>query len=195
MKDQLGLIALIATLLLAACNTVPIPRVEQEKPAPAPALKPVDWNALPGWADDDLKPAMDVFLQSCTVLKNRLPWRETCAQASALQGQRADALRQFFESRFVPHQITNADGSEEGLITGYYEPLLKGSRSPSERYRYPLYATPDELLVIDLSEVYPELKGMRLRGRLAGRKVVPYYSRSQIVADPRLLRGNELLWV
>ena len=195
MKDQLGLIALIATFLLAACNTVPTPRVEQEKAAPVPVLKPVAWNELTGWADDDLRPAMEGFLQSCAVLKNRAPWQESCTRAGALQGQDADTLRQFFESRFIPHQITNADGSHEGLITGYYEPLLKGSRNPGGRYRYPLYATPDELLVIDLSEVYPELKSMRLRGRLAGRKVVPYYSRSQIAADPGLLQGSELLWV
>ena len=51
--------------------------------------------------------------------------------------------------RFVPHQVLNPDGGVEGLITGYYEPLLKGSRRQSKRFRYPLYTTPDELLVID----------------------------------------------
>lgn len=196
MKDQLVPVALIALFLLGACNVVPTPRVVQEKPEVAvPALKPVDWNALAGWTDDDIRPALDVFLQSCAVLRNRLPWQETCTQASAMQGRDVETLRRFFESRFVPHQITNPDGSDEGLITGYYEPLLKGSRKPGGRYRHPLYATPDELLVVDLSTVYPELKNMRLRGRLEGRKVVPYYSRSQIVSDPRRLQGNELLWV
>ena len=104
-------------------------------------------------------------------------------------------LRQFFESRFVPHQVLNSDGSGDGLITGYYEPLLKGSRKQSTRYRYPLYTTPDELLVVDLGEIYPELKNMRLRGRLQGRKVVPYYSRSEIERNPAPLQGKELLWV
>ncbi len=101
-----------------------------------------------------------------------------------MQGQDGAALRKFFQSRFVPHQVLNSDGSGDGLITGYYEPLLKGSRKQSRRYRFPLYTTPDELLVIDLSEVYPELKNMRLRGRLQGRKVVPYYSRSDIAGNP-----------
>ena len=75
-----------------------------------------------------------------------------------MRGQNGDALRRFFQSRFVPHQVLNSDGSGDGLITGYYEPLLKGSRTRSGRYRFPLYTTPDELLVVDLSAVYPELK-------------------------------------
>lgn len=108
-------------------------------------------------------------------------------------------LRQFFESRFVPHQVVNADGSIDGLITGYYEPLLRGSREPSRRYPYPLYAIPDDLLVVDLSAVYPELKNMRLRGRLQGRKVVPYYSRAEIDGGVNhgtaSLQGRELVWV
>ncbi len=116
-------------------------------------------------------------------------------QADTIRGQDSATLRQFFESRFVPHQVLNSDGSGDGLITGYYEPLLKGSRKQSKRYRFPLYTTPDELLVVDLSEVYPELKNMRLRGRLQGRKVVPYYSRSEIERNPAPLQGKELLWV
>ena len=204
MKDQLAAIAGVALLLLNACNIVPTPRVASEKPtvptaSPAPSftpvLKPTGWNALTGWTDDDILPALDAFLQSCTVLKKQPLWQETCTQADSMRGQNADVLRQFFESRFVPHQVLNPDGSDNGLITGYYEPLLKGSRKQSRRYRYPLYATPDELLVVDLSEVYPELKNMRLRGRLQGRKIVPYYSRSEISNNPAPLQGKELFWV
>ncbi len=202
MKDQSALLAVAALLLLNACTTVsttPTPPVAMETPvAPTslvPMLKPTDWNSLTGWGEDDILPAWDAFLRSCAVLKNQPLWGETCIQAAALRGQNSAMLRKFFESRFVPHQVLNSDGSDDGLITGYYEPLLKGSRKQSKRYRYPLYNTPDELLVVDLSEIYPELKNMRLRGRLQGRKIVPYYSRSDIVSNPAPLQGRELLWV
>jgi len=206
MKNQLSFAAAAALLLLNACTTTPPPsaRVLPEKPAasapqegPAPivVLKPAYWNAVTGWADDDIQPAWDAFLRSCVVLKNQPLWQEACAQADSIRGRSGDALRQFFESRFVPHQVLNPDGSGEGLITGYYEPLLKGSRKQSRRYRYPIYTIPDELLVIDLATVYPELKNMRLRGRLQGRKVVPYYSRAEIVSNSIPLQGKELLWV
>jgi membrane-bound lytic murein transglycosylase A len=205
MKNQLSFLAVTSLLLLSACSTMQVGApVVPEKPAtsippavpsPIALLRPTDWGALTGWTDDDILPAWDAFLRSCAVLKNQPLWQETCIQADSLRGQDGAILRQFFERRFVPHQVLNSDGDENGLITGYYEPLLKGSRKRSGRYRYPLYTTPDELLVVDLSEVYPELKNMRLRGRLQGRKVVPYYSRSEIEKNPAPLQGRELLWV
>lgn len=205
MKNQLSFLAVAWLLLLNACTTVPTsaPVVPEKAAAstvppaapPMTVLKPADWNALTGWTDDDILPALDAFLRSCAVLRNQLLWQETCSQADTMRGQDSAALRQFFESRFVPHQVLNSDGSDDGLITGYYEPLLKGSRKQSKRYRFPLYTTPDELLVVDLGEVYPELKNMRLRGRLQGRKVVPYYSRAEIERNPASLQGKELLWV
>ena len=81
------------------------------------------------------------------------------------------------------------------MITGYYEPLLQGSWEQSEEYPYPLYGVPEDLLVVDLGAVYPQLKGMRLRGKLVGNKVVPYHDRAQLDDDQELLQGAEILWV
>lgn len=211
MKKQLSFLNVTLILLLSACTIEPIvPSVVPEKPpvsiVPSHIVSPdvatlrvTKWGALTGWATDDMRPAWDAFLQSCTVLKNQQLWEEICALADLMQKRDSVTLRQFFERHFVPYQVLNSDGGGDGLITGYYEPLLKGSRKPSKRYRYPLYTTPDELLIVDLGEVYPELKSLRLRGRLEGRRVVPYYSRSEIEKDvgngaPRL-QGHELLWV
>lgn len=202
MKNQLSFLVAASSLWLHACSAIPNASTDASVVPATPqaalseiALKPSGWSALTGWADDDILPAWDAFLKSCAVLKNQLLWRETCTQADAMRGESVAALRQFFESRFIPHQVLNPDGSGDGLITGYYEPLLRGSRTPSGKYRYPLYTTPEELLVIDLGAVYPELKNMRLRGRLQGRKVVPYYSRKEIESDPARLQGKELFWV
>jgi membrane-bound lytic murein transglycosylase A len=126
---------------------------------------------------------------------NRDPWRGVCAFAQQSGMPDRETARRFFEANFTPFQVVNPDGSSEGLITGYYEPLLQGSRRPSERYRHPLYAVPDDLLVIDLGDVYPELKSMRLRGRLEGRRVVPYYDREQIENGKAPVRGREIAWV
>jgi membrane-bound lytic murein transglycosylase A len=104
-------------------------------------------------------------------------------------------VRQFFESSFVPYSVHNADGSTDGLVTGYYEPLLRGSRTPGKAYRFPVYGVPDDLLVVDLTEALPNLKGMRLRGRLQGNKVVPYYTRAEIERGEAAVRGREILWV
>lgn len=68
----------------------------------------------------------------------------------------------------------------EGFMTGYYEPMLYGSRQKSKRYGYPIYKKPDDMFRIDLGSVYEELKGYRLRGRIHGDKILPYYDRAQI---------------
>lgn len=105
------------------------------------------------------------------------------------------AARAFFETRFEPHLQRAGWFRSSGLITGYYEPLLNGSWTRTERYRYPIYRPPDDLVTVDLGALYPELKNKRVRGRLAGRRVVPYPSRSEIDVQPSPLAGNELLWV
>ena len=75
------------------------------------------------------------------------------------------------------------------MVTGYYEPLLRGSRTRTSRYRYPIYAVPQDLLVIDLSSVYPDLKHKRLRGRIEGNRVVPYLARGGHREGSRAAQG------
>ncbi len=111
-------------------------------------------------------------------------------------------MREFFSNHFDAYRITAlaAEDSTEptatttGLVTGYYEPLLRGSRVRSDKYPVPLYRVPDDLVVVDLGSVYPELSTMRLRGKLQGRYLVPYPTRSEITGS-NALAGNELLWV
>ena len=141
--------------------------------------------------------AWDAFLKSCSQLRTQIVWQHVCSLALSLPGNadRSQLLR-FFEDNFVPYQVVNSDGSSSGTVTGYYEPLLKGSRKHNQHYRYPLYTQPDDLIVVELSEIYPELKNKRLRGRLEGNKVVPYPSRADIEgADQPHLKGRELVWV
>lgn len=208
MKNQLSFILVILFLLLTACSTrtiSPTPPSDQptesitppqpEKPVKKSIHKRAQWSALTGWTNDDLLPAWQAFLKSCTVLGKQPLWQETCATAAALQKPDNATLRNFFETYFIPYQVINMDNSEEGLVTGYFEPLLKGSRKPSKRYRHPIYAAPDGLLTIDLGATYPELKDLRLKGRLDGRKVVPYYTRAEIMNNPNILNGYEFLWV
>ena len=208
-------VALICSAL-AACASVP----NAQPPAPAPAaacpqpvgpagtaapapplpislannLRPAAWSDLPGWAEDSALDAFASFLHGCAALRNRVEWQKACADAA--DTARDDAsLRRFFEVGFTPYAIVNPDGSTEGTITGYYEPLLRGSRKPSPQYRYPVFAVPDDLLVVDLGDVYPDLKNLRLRGRVDGRRVVPYYSRADIESGKGGAVGREIVWV
>jgi membrane-bound lytic murein transglycosylase A len=162
------------------------------KPA-APQFIPSSFSALPDWDKDDLRAAWPAFMSSCSVLAKRAEWKEACTIARQVNANDEKAIRLFFESFFEPQQVIAPDGADNGLVTGYYEPLLRGARKRGGPYQTPLYKVPDDLLTIDLASVYPELKGMRLRGRLQGKKVVPYSTRADIErAD---FSAKELLWV
>lgn len=160
---------------------------------PAPLLTPTTFSALPGWQQDDLRQAWPAMLQSCRGLASKANWKAVCAAARAIDGSDAAAVRRFFESWFVPNLVRAADGADTGLITGYYEAMLYGSRKRGGVYQTPLYRVPDDLLTVDLGSVYPQLKGMRLRGRLSGKTVVPYSTRAEIARAS--FAGKELLWV
>lgn len=192
--------ALLPLIFLAACTTQPKPPAVPHKPAaplatlPATPFTVSKWEMLPDWQTIDLLPAWPAFLQSCHALNGKPGWQAVCARTGELTQPDNAALRAFFEESFTPYQVFNPDGSSQGLITGYYEPRLAGSRVKTERFHYPLYAVPDDLLTIDMNGLYPQLKGMRLRGRLQGKRVVPYYDRAEINAGKAALQGHELFW-
>jgi membrane-bound lytic murein transglycosylase A len=178
----------------------PAVTVASAKPSPSPSappagLVPAKFSDLPGWVADDHASALKAFVQSCQALEARDAWRSVCQSARKAGAASPASARRFFETHFQVFRSVNGDGSDEGLITGYYEPLLHGSRKQSARYRFPLYSVPEDLLVVDLAELYPELKGLRLRGRLDGRRVVPYYSRAQIDRQEPALPAKVLYWV
>jgi len=177
-----------------ATSTAPAtPQAQTPAPPAAVRFVPSSFAALPGWERDDLRAAWPAFMSSCSVLGKRAEWKEPCGVARQVNGNDEKGIRLFFESFFEPQQVIAPDGADTGLVTGYYEPLLRGARKKGGPYQTPLYKVPDDLLTVELAGVYPELKGMRLRGRLQGKKVVPYSTRAEI--ERASFTGKELLWV
>jgi membrane-bound lytic murein transglycosylase A len=172
---------------------VPVVPVVPPVVAPTPLMTPVPFSALPGWQQDDLRQAWSAFMSSCGVLVRKEEWKPACTAARSVASSDHSAVRSYFESWFVPNQIRAADGADTGLITGYYEASLRGARKRGGAFQTALYAVPDDLLTLDLGALYPELKGKRVRGKLAGKKVVPYNARAEM-GEARLA-GKELLYV
>ena len=172
-----------------ACPPAEIPKVA-EKP-----LQASEWAELPGWPDDDPGPVLAAFLASCPSLERQAQWKPICNSARAIGEKSAAALRVWFEAQFRPWALVNPDGTRTGLITGYYEPILKGSRTATRGFSHPVFGPPEDMIVVELSELYPELKHLRLRGRLEGRKLVPYYSRAEWVPQESKRSQEALLWI
>ena len=181
---------------------LPAPITEAPEPVIKPApeytqLQKSGWEAIDELDNDKLSAAWGAWRQSCSTLINKQPWQTACQAATALSASDVPSNREieaYFRQHFEVYQATNEDGTDTGLITGYYEPVLRGSLFKSDIYRYPLFGKPADLITVDLSEVHPELKYKRVRGRLVGSKLVPYYDRREIEENAPLA-GQELLWV
>lgn len=174
------------------------PQVAKPTPSlemPFARLQPANWTDLPNIADEAWLDSWPVWLQSCQALKNKTEWRAVCAQALQVNPATTEAVQQYWQQSFNVYLATQADSAKQGLITGYYQPVLKGSKTPSPAYNVPLYQAPLDLITVSLEGLYPELKYKRLRGRLQGQRLVPYLSRAEIEQTPSPLKGQELVWV
>jgi membrane-bound lytic murein transglycosylase A len=172
-------------------------------------LEPAEFGDLPGWRADEVEKAVPAFLRSCERIA-ALPdaaavddepfagtardWKGVCAAASALPpGDRA-AARVFFETRFRPWTARN-NRNPLGLFTGYYEPLLHGSRKKSDRYDVPLYARPPELVMVELGRFRKDLQGERIAGKVEDGVLLPFPDRREIDAGAIQGRKLEIVWV
>ncbi|AXS80969.1 murein transglycosylase A [Dechloromonas sp. HYN0024] len=182
----------------AAAEPVIMPPAPSSPPAFSRSLQPANWSDLPGWSADDVAAAWPAFLLSCRGVAskpNGAGWKRVCDLARAAEGKSGHDPRRFFEQHLKPYAVVSGDGATSGMMTGYYEPLLQGRRTRSKGFEQAVRGVPDDLLTIDLSAVFPELKDKRVRGRLEGNKVVPYWSRAEIAARGESLPGKTLLYV
>ena len=168
------------------------------QPARAAArYEKTDFAALPGWSSSVAAPALRAFLIGCERVGRSGALGSACARAQGIASgdEVEDRVRRFFETAFDPYAVVAGDGADSGLITGYYEPILPGRRAHSQAYRVPVFGVPQDMIVVDLSAVHPDLKHRRLRGRIAGRTLVPYYSRAEIERRNTQFEAPVLAWV
>jgi len=168
-----GLAAVLVVALLAACTSGPPPRVETPQ-APTGSLgghlAPATWADVSGWTADDLASAWPALQSNCQAMKRRTDWSRVCSAGLMVDAGDPIAMRVFFEDNFTPYRVVKDDGTDSGLITGYYEPLLRGSRTRHGAYQTPLYRMP-----------------AAWRG-----KTLP--ARAQLIRSPAL-QGQEVVWV
>ena len=197
---------------------------------------PSRFSDLPGWRDDSLAEAWKAFRASCGVLASRVAWAGPCARSLAVNARNDDDVRRYLEREFALYQIHNKDQSPAGVITGYYEPLLRGSRRYGAPYVYPVYGVPEDLLyldsrtipstfgtaqvfariegrtvvtactglaaspfckedyTLDLADSKPDIRDKKLRVRVEGQRIVPYYTRAQIDRGV-LSAARVIVWV
>ncbi len=176
----------------APVPTAPVTVLPSTTPL-AETLIPVNWSDLPGWSQDNHAAVLPGLLASCPFLKKQTPWRLPCE--AARQPSSPEEAKSYFENYFTAYRVMNPQGSGEGLITGYYEPLLKGSRKSSATYRYPIYTTPKDLRTIEPTTQNQTGNPNFTKGRWQDSQFIPYYDRAQIDSGKFPLNNQVIAWV
>src|SRR6516164_1843476 len=168
-------------------------------------LEPVKWSELAGWAADDHLAAFAAYQASCRAAHKlrRADHAEisgalwnVCRNALDLRPQDSDTARAFFERNFQPVRIARL-GEVDGLLTGYFEPVVAGSRFPSPEFHVPVYRRPRDLVVAgynSASVAFPN-KGARIGRRTANNELVPYHDRGAIEAGALDGQKLEICWL
>jgi membrane-bound lytic murein transglycosylase A len=162
---------LLFMILFSGCNFV---LHQAQKPRKLGNLHIVkkSFLQLPGFETLKYDAVLQNFQNNCK--KSQKIYKNLCEKSLHVKDAKL-----FLLQNFTPYSIVDENNNDEGLLTGYYEPQLHASLKESAKYKYPIYATPKDLVVVDLSSIYPELKHYRLRGKMQNNKLVPYFSRKE----------------
>jgi len=167
---------------------------------------PLAWADVSGWNEDDHLAAYRAFRTSCRPITAQqgppaeakplgTSLRDPCGIAKSLDLSDRARAKAFFEAQFLPLQISKL-GDSNGFVTGYYEPIIDGSRTQNEVYNVPVYRRPSNLFV---RGVKPGAVGLPNKGevfrKIGRRKLVPYYDRAEIEDGAIDGRGLEICWL
>jgi membrane-bound lytic murein transglycosylase A len=172
------------------------------------SFAPVSFNDLPDWSRDDHAAAFKAFVKSCDRVMNAAERGTSagtaapkpgllvaCSEAAMLSSSKltAEKAKSFFERMFEPHRVRH--GQPQGLLTGYYEPVLEGSRVETERFKTPVYRRPPDLVNVVDETMRGAIGGKLTHVRAIGDKLEPYPTRAEIEQGALNGRGLELVYL
>lgn len=192
LRTSVGRIAAAAMWLLGATAGLGQARAQVIDPLNIPdtQLEPAEWSDLDGWSADDHAEALAAFRVSCEPFNRQrqlsdprpvaAALKEVCRRLARAGALKRDKARAFFEENFRPVRIAKL-GENSGLITGYYEPIVDGSRFPNPQFHTPLYRRPRDLVVRGQKPANGAIPNRATVGRLNHKKEFePYYDRLAI---------------
>lgn len=172
-------------------------------------LRTRTFNQLPGWHRANFIKSFQTFQISCktfmrqnpeNIISNQLiklqvkDWQPACKEALTIKITSNQEAKNFFQKWLLPVEYFNARPLQ-GLFTGYYMPHLQGSLIKTKEFNIPIYGLPDDLIIVNLGEFKEDLRYRQIIGRIVGKKLIPFYTREEIVNGALYNKSPILLWV
>jgi membrane-bound lytic murein transglycosylase A len=192
----------------AELGRMTLPEIPTPFKFPESQVEPIAWSDLEGWAEEDYAEAFTTFKRSCRAVvahaKSARDGRpvsaalaDVCRRALAAPALDKDAARAFFEDNLRPLRIAKL-GDSAGFLTGYYEPVVEGSRFPTQAFKIPVYHRPGDLVAAKAAKARKGKSlpnGGRVVRRVGKRKAAPYFTRAQIEDGALDGRHLEICWL
>lgn len=173
-------------------------------------VKKLSFNDISGWNSDNFKEVIPVFSKNCgSILNNKKEYiyssqikiktsdyQDICKRFNSKNIKTSEQMKKFLEAEFIPYSVSDGDNNE-GKFTSYYEAEINASFEKTEKYKYPIYGKPSDLIEINLRDFDDDLPNKRLVGRVDNGKFVPYYNRREIenngIKAPVIMWGDDLV--
>ena len=173
-------------------------------------LKKISFAELPDWNKDNFKDVITVFSKNCnSILNNKKEYiyssrikiktedyKDICSRFGNKNIKTSEQMKKFLESEFIPYSVSDGD-NDEGKFTSYYEAEINASFEKTEKYKYPIYGKPSDLIEVNLRDFGTDLPNTRLVGRVKDGKFIPYYNRKEIenngIKAPVIMWGDDLV--
>ena len=202
-KTLINILAL--SLIITGCNEKKEQQVPKTQTDPQIVLIKTDFKNLKNWKADNLSEIISGFALSCEkILKEKneylsnakiqIPtekYQKICLDYLSKRPQTTEEFRHFAEQNFTPYLVTDK-GNPNGKFTSYYEAAIRASKNKSEKYKYPIYGKPHDLIEFNIKDFDPNADSKKFIGRIEGQKLVPYYTREEIKQKP--INAPIILW-
>lgn len=153
-------------------------------------LEKVSFSQLKDFDNDDASQVYEAFRKSCEAISlktgefidnsfiqiNRDDYINVCAKSSGINPQK---FKDFIKSNFTPY-LVSYKGSSQGKFTAYYEAQINASYTKDDKYKYPIYGRPYDLIELNLKDFDETLPNKKILGRVEDGKLIPYYTREEI---------------
>lgn len=166
-------------------------------------LEKSKFSNLKNWKNSEIGEFKTAYVRSCDRISagyyeyigdsfikiNRKDYLQHCNSIKELKDRE---LKKYIEKNFIPY-LAKYNNNSNGIFTGYYEASINASYEKTDKYKYPIYGYPKDIVSLNLADFDENLPNKTIIGRVENNKLIQYYNRKEIDFDKKI-DADVILW-